>query len=143
MFEQRVKVLKIENNIMWIDTTSQSACGSCQQRKRCSATTFENAFTNQKKPLPLVNSIKAQTGDWIIVGINETDLLRSTALLYLLPIISMILFSVIGNLIELNEISIVLSALIGLGIGGIASYWFLAPTLANLNPVPLRISNSL
>jgi len=140
MIEQRAKVLKIENNMMWIDTSPQSACQSCQQRNQCSATTFENAFISQRKPLQLFNSISAQTGDWIVIGINETTLLKSTALLYLLPIISMVIFSVIGNLIELNEISIILSSLVGLGIGGVISRWFLAPTLANLNPIPLRLS---
>jgi len=143
MIEQRAKVLKIEGNSIWVDTSPQSACGSCNQRKQCSANTFENAFISQRKPLQLPNLISAQTGDWIVLGIHENALLQSVALIYLLPVVLMVISAIIGSVLNFNDLGVILSALIGLGSGGFISYLFLAPRLSVLTPTPLRLSNQL
>jgi sigma-E factor negative regulatory protein RseC len=143
MFEQRAKVLKIEGNNIWVDTSPQAACSACNQRKQCSANTFENAFISQRKPLQLPNSIAAHTGDWIILGIQESALLQSIALLYLLPVVCMVISAVIGHWLEFKDLGVILSALLGLGVGGLISRFLLMPRLAILKPTPLRVANSL
>jgi sigma-E factor negative regulatory protein RseC len=143
MIEQRAKVLKVEGNNIWVDTSPQSACGSCNQRKQCSANTFENTFISERKPLQLPNTLSAQTGDWIVLGVNENALFQSVALIYLLPVVLMVTSAVIGNTLGFNDVGVIFTALIGLGIGGLISYIFLAPRLSVLTPTPLRLSNQL
>lgn len=143
MFEQRAKVLRVEENHIWVDTSPQSACSACNQRKQCSTNTLEGAFLSQRKPLQLPNSISAHTGDWIIVGIHESALLQSIALLYLLPVFFMVISAVIGHWLEFKDLGVILSALLGLGVGGLISRFLLMPRLAILKPTPLRVANSL
>lgn len=142
MFEQRAKVLKTEGKFLWVETSPQAACLACNQRKQCTVNTFENVFLSQRIPLQLPNDIAAQPGDWIILGIQESLLLKSVALLYLLPVICMVIFALIGQWLEFKDFGVILSALLGLGMGGLMSRFFLIPRLPKLKPRPLRISNS-
>jgi len=58
-------------------------------------------------------------------------------------VILMVISAMIGSVLNFNDLGVILTALIGLGIGGFISYLFLAPRLSVLTPTPLRLSNQL
>lgn len=88
MLEQQALVTHIDEQIVFIKSLQDSACGHCLQRQSCATTHYAHLLPNREmalsSPLPL------QAGDKVIVGIEENQLLRASLIMYLLPLVVML-----------------------------------------------------
>lgn len=88
MIEEKAVVAKIENNQIWVETESGKGCGGCSQSGACSTSVLDKFI---KRKAYLVDcSIDLSPGDQVIVGIDESVLLKGSIILYLFPLLSLI-----------------------------------------------------
>jgi sigma-E factor negative regulatory protein RseC len=89
------------------------------QKAGCTANALASVL--KKKPVPVDNELLLQTGDSVIVAIEEGELLRAAFSLYLLPLIALLIGaavadSLIDNSTPFADLWIALSAFASLSL---------------------------
>lgn len=122
MIEEQVVVISTTEQGAWVEGVQQSACGSCSAKAGCGQHTMSQLgkrvtlwlpFSSQE-PLLLQSMLKV--GQQIVVGLPEGAILRSTFVLYGVPLFALVLGAILGQGVFGEVGSIVLSILF-LGVG--------------------------
>ena len=85
MIEEQAVVTRIEVNQVWIKSLQSSACGGCVQQTSCGTATLAKLLP--KREFALDCDLNLQVGDCVRVQIDDSHLILSSLLLYLLPLI--------------------------------------------------------
>lgn len=110
MVEETAKVLKVEGDTVWVQAIQQSACGSCQAQKGCGHSLL--AKVGQKQiDLPVArNDLDVQVNDQVIIGVPEQAILRSSLIMYGIPLFFMMVVALLSTAFKAAEgITILLS----------------------------------
>jgi len=99
-----------------IEIIRTKPCALCGQTQGCGIGLWGKIFSHKKNNIFLANHINAKAGDKVILSIEESYLLRTSLLLYGIPLISMFL-----GMVLLSSLSISLKDLYAL-FGGIAGF---------------------
>ena len=123
MITENAIVISISNNQTWIETQRKSACGQCSANKGCGTSVLSKVMGNKLSKMKAINKINAQVGDEVIVGLNEKSLLKGAFMTYLVPLLFLFLFSLIGQYfstqltIQKNEFIVILFSIVGFFVG--------------------------
>lgn len=90
MIEEAATVVRVEAGYAWVDSRGKSGCGACHQSGSCGASVLDRLFRSRREPVKALNRADAALGETVVVGLNETALLRGSLLVYLLPLAGMI-----------------------------------------------------
>jgi len=148
MIEEQVRVVAIEGELLLLEAQSQSACGGCAAKKGCGTAVLSKVVGQKFSRFQAKNTIGANVGDLIVVGLTERALLNGSFVIYMLPIIGMILFALFADVMFVDDVddwlskdvSVALFSLLGFSIGaGFARYHFLSShSKESYQPVVLR-----
>ena len=86
-------------------------------RSGCGNSIWGKLFAHQSTAFKAQNRINAKVGDSVIVGINESALLKSALLLYIVPLATMLIGAIVATQIHDTNGYAMLGALIGLVLG--------------------------
>lgn len=118
MITEKAIVVAIENNETWIETQRQSACGQCSANKGCGTSVLSKVLGNKLSKMKAINHIDARVGDEVTVGLNESSLLKGAFMTYLLPLLFLFVFALLGqffsrifSLENIELVTIIFSAL--------------------------------
>jgi len=120
MIEQAARVLRVENENAILEVQKQSECSSCSVRAGCGKSLLDNVFSSKKMQLAVKNSINAKPNDTVIVGIHEAGFVQASFYLYILPLLSFLVFAIVSSLLFKeadNELWIIIFGVIGLFAG--------------------------
>jgi sigma-E factor negative regulatory protein RseC len=76
-----------------------SACGHCSGNSGCGTSILSQIFKIKEQKLHLKNTIHAEKGDQIIIAIEDSDFLKASMNVYILPLISIIFFAMIAAIL--------------------------------------------
>ncbi len=116
MIKEEAIVVACDKDKAEIEIIRTKPCGLCGQTQGCGIGLWGKIFSHKKNNIFLVNHINAKAGDKVILSIEENYLLRTSLLLYGIPLISMFL-----GMVLLSSLSISLKDLYAL-FGGIAGF---------------------
>ena len=85
MIEEQAVVTRIEVNQVWIKSLQSSACGGCVQQTSCGTATLAKLLP--KREFAVDCDLDLNVGDCVRVQIDDSHLILSSLLLYLLPLI--------------------------------------------------------
>ena len=135
MIEEQVVITSITPEGAWVEGMQQSACGSCSAKAGCGQHTMSQLGRKVSLWLPLNDLTNEATreamaepfriGQQVVVGLPEGAILRSTVVLYGLPLIALVLGAISGHALWGEVGSIVLSVLSMLLGFKAARYWSL------------------
>ena len=123
MIEERAVILSLDSETSLSDSTAtleierKIACGLCGQTRGCGNSIWGKLFAHQSTAFKAQNRINAKVGDSVIVGINESALLKSALLLYILPLASMLIGAILATQLRDTNGYAMLGALLGLVLG--------------------------
>lgn len=148
MIEERAVILSLESQTSAADSTAtleierKIACGLCGQTRGCGNSIWGKLFAHQSTAFKAQNRINAKVGDSVIVGINESALLKSALLLYILPLVTMLIGAILATQIYDTNGYAMLGALVGLVLGFV---WVKGHTMSSSyfklqQPVILRLA---
>ena len=148
MIEERAVILSLDSETSLSDSTAtleierKIACGLCGQTRGCGNSIWGKLFAHQSTAFKAQNRINAKVGDSVIVGINESALLKSALLLYILPLASMLIGAILATQLHDTNGYAMLGALIGLVLGFV---WVKGHTMSSnyfklQQPVILRLA---
>lgn len=92
MIEEQAIVTRVESNQVWIKSLQSSACGGCVQQTSCGTATLAKLLP--KREFAVDCDLNLSVGDGVRVQIDDSHLILSSLLLYLLPLI--VTLSVVG-----------------------------------------------
>jgi sigma-E factor negative regulatory protein RseC len=123
MIEERAVILSLEDNpistesIATLEIERKTACGLCGQTRGCGNSLWGKIFAHKSTAFKAKNRINAKIGQSVIVGINEQALLKSALLLYIVPLVTMLIVSILAMQWRDSNESAIAGALIGLVFG--------------------------
>ncbi len=118
MIEENAQVIRVDNQVAWVRTQRKSTCGQCQVQKGCGTQLFSKLFGNRMTELKVINTVQVEPGDEVIVGLHESALIKSALIMYLLPLMLMLIFSLMANLlVNQSQLPVVFAGLFGLMCG--------------------------
>jgi len=146
MIEERAVILSLDNNSgipsATLEIERKSACGLCGQTRGCGNSIWGKLFAHHSTAFKAQNHINAKVGQSVIVGINESALLKSALLLYILPLITLFLGAILATKINSGDASAMIGAVVGLILGLV---WVKGHTMSSRyfslqQPVILRLA---
>ncbi|THB64303.1 MAG: hypothetical protein D6B27_10665 [Gammaproteobacteria bacterium] len=102
MIEEIVKVAAVNGDEVTIESLRKSTCGGCSVKNGCGAGILADYFNRKEGviSMTLKNSIGAKRGDNIVIGIDESSVVQGSFIVYIVPLLFMFVFTVIGLLIS-------------------------------------------
>ena len=134
MIEETARVLECKDKYALVETSRKSACESCSLNKGCGTGAISKIFSSNKSTIRAINRANATAGDNVIIGINESALIKGSLLMYLMPIGFLLVFAVFGDLmakqllVQNSEAITILFAIAGL----LISLWWIRRKSTNL-----------
>jgi sigma-E factor negative regulatory protein RseC len=121
MIEAEARVVTADREYAEVVTLRQSACGSCAASKGCGTSLIAAWFPQRELRFRLRNDIGVNSGDRVVLGLDEADLQRGSLLLYAVPLAGLLggaiagdqLLPVLGLSAELGAVGGGLLGLIG------------------------------
>jgi len=99
MIEETAYVVAVGPQGVWVETQRQSACGQCAARKGCGTAALSKVLGQKRSRVQVANPDQApvRVGDEVVIGIDESALVRGSVVIYLVPLLSFFLFGVLGQ----------------------------------------------
>jgi sigma-E factor negative regulatory protein RseC len=120
MLETRARIIQIEGDKALIQASPGYGCEQCNG-KGCGSSKLSQLFCSSPRQFQVENSINAQAGDDVIIGVAEGVVLRGISLVYLLPLMLLLVGALIGsmwvNTPAQHDAYTAIGALLGLVVG--------------------------
>lgn len=87
MIEESGCVIAVENDMALIEIQRKSVCSTCSVNKGCGAGVLSKVVGNKRFRLTAYNSVNANVGDEVIVGIDDNMLVKSSFAVYIIPLL--------------------------------------------------------
>lgn len=150
MIHEKGRIVAIEPEGIWVETIQRSTCNSCSAEKGCGQSLMARLSGHTSYLWVLLQGRDAadyQLGDEVEIGVPETVVVNGSLFAYLVPLLSMIFAAGLAQQQFVHEGLTILSAFIGLVVGGLVVRWRSHKTRfdSRLQPVlidghkPLRI----
>ena len=119
MIEEEAIVIKASKENVTLEVVRSKPCGLCGQVRGCGNSIWGKIFSHRTGYIETRNHLNAKLGDVVILGIDETLMLKSSLMLYGVPLMLMFLGMVMANTFakETTELYALLGAVIGLFLG--------------------------
>lgn len=142
MLEQSGRVISVEGHQALIETESRSSCSHCGADS-CSTSVIAKLFGVKRNRLIIPNTLNAQAGQQVVLGIEDDVVVKASVMAYLLPLISMIFALAFISAITDNAFYQALASLSGLFLGmSLVGQLSSSPSsVSQHQPKMLRLSN--
>ncbi len=123
MIEECGRVVATGADGAWVETLARAGCGRCDQPGGCGQNSITRLFASRNRRVRVAAPIPVETGDRVLIGIPEGQLLRASLVVYLLPLLGLVFGSVTGHLVSAaSEAMAILGAALGMTGGFLVSH---------------------
>ena len=85
-----------DNDQVWVATMRQTACGSCEAKNACGQSALAKMLSPDANHVLAIDPLGVEVGDQVVIGIPEDIVLKSSLLMYLVPLTLMIVLAVLA-----------------------------------------------
>lgn len=96
MIEETGTVVGVEGDYAWVETQRRSSCGSCEA-KGCGTGALSKVLGARSQRMKAHNPVGAESGDSVVLGIEEGVLLQGSLMVYILPLVLMLAGGLFGE----------------------------------------------
>ncbi len=100
MIEEQGKVVAVKDDWVWVQTERKTVCGQCAANKGCGTSVLAKVFGKKTNSIAVIKTLPAQVGDEVVIGIEENSLVKGSLLIYALPLILLIAFGLLGEVVS-------------------------------------------
>ncbi len=86
MIEETGQIVDVQGAFAWVESERTGTCGSCAVRKGCGTGAIAKVLGQRRVRLRVLNRIEARVGDYVVIGISESGLLRGSLAIYVAPL---------------------------------------------------------
>jgi len=133
MIEETATVISSDTKKIIIETQKKTSCGTCSVNKTCGTGIISTYLKPKTTEFTIKNTVNAKVGDTIVVGINERVFLFGSFLMYILPLLFILCFALLGDFIvnQYNFVHAEFIVIVMSGLGFILSFIFMRFLLRN------------
>ncbi len=117
IIEATATVVALEGNMAVLEAKRTSACNGCGAAKGCGTSALGDFFGRKRNLLHIKNDFNAVTGEQVIIGMPESDLVLASLAVYMLPLLAMIGLSLSALALGFGDGVAGLAAMVGLAVG--------------------------
>jgi len=123
MIQESGVVIKVEGSTAWVETQRKTACDSCSAKRGCGNAVIAKVVGQKRSIVQVDTSDTLVAGEDVILGMNESALVKGSFAIYIVPLLLMMLFAISGEylggiyLAPENEFFTIITAAIGLFFG--------------------------
>ena len=90
MIEEQGRVVALEAGAVWVQTIRQSTCQSCSAKAGCGQGLMQRLGVGQQHGYVrcLTDDASLQVDDDVVIGVPEDAVVKSSMLVYLLPLLA-------------------------------------------------------
>ncbi|AOY88525.1 sigma E positive regulator RseC/MucC [Marinobacter salinus] len=141
MITETGKVVALKGDYAWVQTIRNSACQSCSARSGCGQKVLAAASGGRANQVFVENTVQADVGDEVTLGIDERALLGASLIVYALPLILMVGASIAGHRLSGGQdVWAMAGALAGLVLGFLSSRTLQGRGRKRYEPQLLRVN---
>ena len=105
MLRESAVVISYENSIAKVKCQSQSACGQCAAKNSCGISSLSELNGKRGEHIFNVETLMPlREGQIVEIGLEEKSMLLSALLMYIVPLLTLVLSTLISDYISHNEI---------------------------------------
>ncbi|RRQ21197.1 SoxR reducing system RseC family protein [Thiohalobacter thiocyanaticus] len=125
MIEEQALVIEAADGTAWVETRRQSVCGQCAANKGCGTSVLARVMGNRRSRVRALDPIGVRPGQTVRIGLEEGAFLRGSMALYLLPLLTLFLGGLLGEVLaaRLDIVQEWPALLGGLAGGGLGFLW--------------------
>jgi sigma-E factor negative regulatory protein RseC len=97
MIEETARVVAVENGQLLLEAQTRTACNACAAKQGCGTSVLSKWVGRKFTRFQAPNTVNAQVGDEVVVGLAEEAMLKGSVLVYLLPLLAMIGFALLAD----------------------------------------------
>ena len=83
--------------VVLVETQIKSTCGNCEAQSNCGTGAIAKVFARKRETLQFQLNEMVEVGQKVSLGIPEENLLKASAMVYCLPLFTLVLSSLIGQ----------------------------------------------
>ena len=117
MIEQQATIVEVDGDTVWLQAERESTCSNCQVKQGCGTGLLSKHVGKKFSKISVHKTTDVALGQVVTLVIPEQALLQGAALMYLLPLTLLFLFSIITRSFGLGEGTQILAGLTGLATG--------------------------
>ena len=136
MIETRVRVLKAEQGLAWVEATEQNGCGACQAKSACAISGLGRFFSNRRQPVP-IRADDVQPGRQYTMAVQESDFLKAGLVAYLVPSLLSVMGAGIASASGLGDVWSVIGMALGFLLG-----MLIAAALSSIVVPPMKVNSN-
>jgi len=114
MIEQQATVVEVDDDRVMLQAARQSTCSCCQLKQGCGTGLLAKHVGQRFSKIVVNKTTDVEIGQQRTVVIPEQTLLQGAALMYLLPLGLLILFSMVARILALGDGFEIILGLVGL-----------------------------
>ncbi len=100
MITETARVVAVDDDgHVWVETQRKTACDSCAVQKGCGSGVLSRLFSGKRARLRVIDTLGAAVGDDVVIGIEDSLLVRSSFAVYLMPLVWMLLGAIAGGMV--------------------------------------------
>ncbi|MCG5512642.1 SoxR reducing system RseC family protein [Ectothiorhodospira shaposhnikovii] len=127
MIEETARVIAVdEAGFAWVETERKTACGTCSVQKGCGTSVIAKLFGQRRTQVRVIDPVGVSLGEEVIIGLDESALVRGSLAVYILPLLCMLVFAALGQWLwgGHGELPVVAAGLTGLlaGLGAVGGF---------------------
>lgn len=100
MIEETGIVVDVQDDFAWVETRRHTVCESCSVNKGCGSAVLAKVLGRRRSVVRAIRRIDAAVGDEVVLGLEDSALLRGSFMVYGAPLLAMFVFAVIGDAIS-------------------------------------------
>lgn len=123
MVEERGHIVRLVGHQVEIEFIRETACGTCKAKTTCGTGVLGAFFGRRQHRVLLDNSVDAAPGEWVVVGVDESDFVAASMMIYLVPLLTLFAGALVADVLwgrasgSGSEMPVVLGAVAGFVLG--------------------------
>ncbi len=97
MIEETAVVIAVDGDQVLVRTQRRSSCQACSVKQGCGTSVLSKVVGTRSSQIRVDNPLQAQVGDQVLLGIEETALVKGSLLVYALPLVMMLAFALLAE----------------------------------------------
>lgn len=97
MIEERALVVALEGEQALLEIVRDQPCGLCGQSRGCGGALWSRLLRRRDRVFRAENRLNAQVGDLVVVGMDESAVLRGATLAYGMPLMLLLAGAMLGS----------------------------------------------
>jgi len=89
MLTEQGIVVKANDEFVWVQTQRYTSCQHCGANTSCATASLSKVLGQKASEIKVANQLGVNIGDKVTVGLEEAAFIKTSLLLYLLPLLSL------------------------------------------------------